>query len=77
MKMANRLNIALWCNDSTKSSNLLGFSLNLNRATMENVCNEYVKLLEALIDYLVDNGYSNSQEFLDFLDKINSISVRY
>ena len=44
---------------------------------MENVCNEYVKLLEALIDYLVDNGYSNSQEFLDFLDKINSISVRY
>ena len=75
--MANGLNIALWCNDSTKSSNLLGFSLNLNRATMENVLNEYVKLLEALVEFMVDNGYSNSPEFIDFLDNINEISVRY
>ena len=33
--------------------------------------------LQQLIDYAEENNLTNSQEFLNFLDKINEYSVRY
>lgn len=33
--------------------------------------------LQQIIDYAEENNLTNSQEFLNFLDKINEISVRY
>ena len=33
--------------------------------------------LQQVIDYAEENNLTNTQEFLDFLDKINEISVSY
>ena len=33
--------------------------------------------LQQVIDYAEENNLTNSQEFLNFLDKINEYSVRY
>ena len=33
--------------------------------------------LQQIIDYADENNLTNSQEFLNFLDKINELSVRY
>lgn len=33
--------------------------------------------LQQVIDYADENNLTNSQEFLNFLDTINEISVRY
>jgi hypothetical protein len=33
--------------------------------------------LQQVIDYADENNLTNSQEFLNFLDKINELSVRY
>lgn len=33
--------------------------------------------LQQVIDYAEENNLTNSQEFLNFLDKINELSVRY
>lgn len=33
--------------------------------------------LQKIIDYAEKNNLTNSQEFLDFLDKINELSIRY
>ena len=33
--------------------------------------------LQQTIDYAEENNLTNSQEFLDFLDKLNEISVSY
>lgn len=33
--------------------------------------------LQQVIDYAEENNLTNSQEFLNFLDTVNEISVRY
>lgn len=33
--------------------------------------------LQQIIDYAEENNLTNSQEFLNFLDTINELSVRY
>lgn len=33
--------------------------------------------LQQVIDYADENNLTNSQEFLNFLDEINELSVRY
>lgn len=33
--------------------------------------------LEQIVEYAEENNLTNTQEFLDFLDELNKISVRY
>lgn len=33
--------------------------------------------VEQIIEYAEENNLTNSQEFLDFLDEINKLSVKY
>lgn len=36
-----------------------------------------IKMVERLIAIAEEDGLTNSQQFLDFLDKINELSVKY
>ena len=38
---------------------------------------EALRNLQQSIDYAEENDLTNTQEFLDFLDIVNEISVRY
>ena len=44
----------------------------LSTMMVEALCN-----LKQTIDYAEENNLTNTQEFLDFLDSINEISVKY
>lgn len=43
------------------------------RETMQKILNE----IEEVVEYYVEYELTNSQEFLDFMDSLNEISVRY
>lgn len=43
------------------------------KETMQKILNE----IEEVVEYYVEYELTNSQEFLDFMDSLNEISVRY
>lgn len=43
------------------------------KETMQKILNE----IEEVIEYYVEHELTNTQEFLDFMDSLNEISVRY
>lgn len=43
------------------------------KETMQKILNE----IEEVIEYYVEYELTNTQEFLDFMDSLNEISVRY
>ena len=45
--------------------------------TLESLQNDLLVDLMQIIDYAKRNELTNTQEFLDFLDILNEVSVRY
>jgi hypothetical protein len=45
--------------------------------TLESLQNDLLVDLMVIIDYAERNELTNTQEFLDFLDILNEVSVRY
>lgn len=45
--------------------------------TLQQLQQVILRDLEAIINYAEKNNLTNSQEFLNFLDKLNEISIRY
>lgn len=43
------------------------------KETMQKILNE----IEEVVEYYVQYELTNTQEFLDFMDSLNEISVRY
>ena len=44
---------------------------------LESLQNDLLVDLRQVIDYAEENNLTNTQEFLDFLDILNEVSVRY
>lgn len=44
---------------------------------LELTCNMLIQNIEEVLNYIEEHNLTNSQEFLDFLDQLNEISVRY
>lgn len=42
-----------------------------------NLCDNSVQLLEIILKIVEENNLQNDQKILDWLDKINSISVKW
>lgn len=42
-----------------------------------NLCNNSIQLLEIILKMIEENNLQNDQKILDWLDKINSISVKW
>ena len=45
--------------------------------TLESLQNDFLVDLMQIIDYAERNELTNTQQFLDFLDILNEVSVRY
>lgn len=45
--------------------------------TLLQIQQKALRNLEQIIEYAEENNLTNSQEFLDFLDEINKLSVKY
>ena len=45
--------------------------------TLQQLQQVILRDLEAIINYSEKNNLTDSQEFLNFLDKLNEISIRY
>lgn len=43
------------------------------KETMQKILNE----IEEVVEYYVEYELTNTQEFLDFMDSLNEVSVRY
>ena len=77
-------NNLLWCNGSTGGSNPLSVGSNPTGRTNKNNMEEKIKVvleksleLVRTTDKLVrDNKLENSQEFLDWQDELNALSVK-
>lgn len=77
--------IPQWCNDSTKLSKSLGFSLILNWGTNFNIMdklNEFKELAVKAVSqitlarqFAIDNNLTNTKDFIDFEDLLNYLSV--
>ena len=78
------INFLLWCNGSTGGSNPLSKGSNPLGRTNKNSMEEKIKVvleksleLVRTTDKLVrDNKLENSQEFLDWQDELNALSVK-
>lgn len=42
-----------------------------------NLCDNSIQLLEIILKMIEENNLQNDQKILDWLDKINTISIRY
>lgn len=42
-----------------------------------NLCDNSIQLLEIILKMIEENNLQNDQKILDWLDKINSISVKW
>ena len=45
--------------------------------TLIQIQQKALRNLKQIIEYAEENNLTNSQEFLDFLDEINKLSVKY
>lgn len=48
-----------------------------NQMEVYNLCDNSVQLLEIILKIVEENNLQNDQKILDWLDKINSISVKW
>lgn len=48
----------------------------MSKETLKSLCNEYIAKVDKLYFLIKKHGYENEQFVLDFLDKLNEISVR-
>lgn len=42
-----------------------------------NLCDNSIQLLEIILKMIEENNLQNDQKILDWLDKINAISIRF